>query len=146
MASGHVNRINRPNTWMHRPTLRREEIPCQPGAVHMCRFLGRLSSERVDGCVMQASEKPAHELTYAQRANGGQPRVRADVVARKRDRNTRVRTYKRDLSGHAEESRIGFAATRTENKMNVLIFVLASVPAECVGSIGQRLPSHAGTG
>jgi hypothetical protein len=34
MASGHVNRTNRPNTWLHRPTLRREEIPCQPGAVH----------------------------------------------------------------------------------------------------------------
>jgi len=23
MASGHVNRIQRPNTWLHRPTLRR---------------------------------------------------------------------------------------------------------------------------
>ncbi len=34
MASGHVNRTNRPNTWPHRPTLRREDIPCQPGAVH----------------------------------------------------------------------------------------------------------------
>ena len=26
MASGHVNRANRPNTWPHRPTLRREEF------------------------------------------------------------------------------------------------------------------------
>ncbi len=34
MASGHVNRINRPNKWLHRPTLRREENPCQSGAVH----------------------------------------------------------------------------------------------------------------
>src|SRR3990172_12656891 len=34
MASGHVNRINRPNTWLHRPTLRREDLTCQPGAVH----------------------------------------------------------------------------------------------------------------
>ena len=34
MASGHVNRINRPNTWLHRPTLRREVLTCQPGAVH----------------------------------------------------------------------------------------------------------------
>ena len=24
MASGHVNRANRPNTWLHRPSLRRE--------------------------------------------------------------------------------------------------------------------------
>jgi hypothetical protein len=34
MASGHVNRIYRPNTWLHRPSLRRENFPCQPGAVH----------------------------------------------------------------------------------------------------------------
>src|SRR5438067_50886 len=29
MASGHVNRTNRPNTWLHRPSLRREKSPCQ---------------------------------------------------------------------------------------------------------------------
>ena len=34
MASGHVNRANRPNTWLHRPCLQREENPCQLGAVH----------------------------------------------------------------------------------------------------------------
>ncbi len=34
MASGHVNRANRPNTWLHRPSLRREDSSCQPGAVH----------------------------------------------------------------------------------------------------------------
>src|SRR5258705_5265695 len=34
MASGHVNRIYRPNTWQHRPSLRREDFTCQPGAVH----------------------------------------------------------------------------------------------------------------
>jgi hypothetical protein len=34
MASGHVNRTNRPNTWLHRPACGREESPCQPGAVH----------------------------------------------------------------------------------------------------------------
>jgi hypothetical protein len=34
MASGHLNRTNRPNTWLHRPSLRREDFPCQPGAVH----------------------------------------------------------------------------------------------------------------
>ena len=34
MASGHVNRTQRPNTWLHRPSLRREESPCQLGAVH----------------------------------------------------------------------------------------------------------------
>src|SRR5262245_32304796 len=34
MASGHVNRANRPNTRLHRPTLLREESSCQLGAVH----------------------------------------------------------------------------------------------------------------
>jgi hypothetical protein len=34
MASGHVNRADRPNTWLHRPSLRREVFPCQLGAVH----------------------------------------------------------------------------------------------------------------
>jgi hypothetical protein len=33
MASGHVNRTNRPNTWLHRPSLQREDFPCQLGAV-----------------------------------------------------------------------------------------------------------------
>ena len=31
---GHVNLINRPNTWRHRPATRREDFPCQLGAVH----------------------------------------------------------------------------------------------------------------
>jgi len=35
MASGHVNRIKRPNTWLQRPMLQnREERSCQTGAVH----------------------------------------------------------------------------------------------------------------
>ena len=34
MASGHVNLTNRPNTWLHRPALQREESSCQLGAVH----------------------------------------------------------------------------------------------------------------
>jgi hypothetical protein len=38
MASGHVNRIYRPNTWQHRPSLRREDFSCQPGAVHTWHF------------------------------------------------------------------------------------------------------------
>jgi hypothetical protein len=34
MASGHVYRANRPNTWLHRPTLQSADSSCQPGAVH----------------------------------------------------------------------------------------------------------------
>jgi len=38
MASGRVNRTYRPNTWLHRPSLRREDFSCQPGAVHTWHF------------------------------------------------------------------------------------------------------------
>ena len=38
MASGHVCRANRPNTWLHRPPCGREDSPCQPGAVHTWHF------------------------------------------------------------------------------------------------------------
>jgi hypothetical protein len=34
MASGHANRANRPNTWLHRPATRREVLTCQLAAVH----------------------------------------------------------------------------------------------------------------
>jgi len=34
MASGHANRANRPNTWLHQPAMRRDVLTCQPGAVH----------------------------------------------------------------------------------------------------------------
>jgi len=44
MASGHVNRIYRPNTWQHRPSLRREDCPHMArnrhaGAVAACPLL-----------------------------------------------------------------------------------------------------------
>src|SRR6516164_6340652 len=47
MASGHVNRANRPNTWLHRPSLRREDSSCQLGAVHTWHKadIARLSSD-----------------------------------------------------------------------------------------------------
>jgi len=35
MASGHVNRANRPNTWLLRPLLHAWKSSFQPGAVHM---------------------------------------------------------------------------------------------------------------
>src|SRR3981189_2701458 len=50
MASGQVNRIKRPNTWLQRPMLQnREESSCQTGAVHTwhietCRLPPRISA------------------------------------------------------------------------------------------------------
>jgi len=57
MASGHVNRTERPNTWQHRPSLRREDSSCQPGAVHTwheaanlgCPLFGRYRGQNGHG-------------------------------------------------------------------------------------------------
>jgi hypothetical protein len=46
MASGHVNRANRPNTWLHRPCLQREDTPCQLGAVHTWHFAAFAALQR----------------------------------------------------------------------------------------------------
>src|SRR3990172_10006751 len=59
MASGHVNRINRPNTWLHRPTLRREDLTCQPGAVHTWHFPTLLISGTFDTLTSLAGAKAA---------------------------------------------------------------------------------------
>jgi len=34
VSDGHVNRTQRPNTWLHRPKPATWDSPCQPGAVH----------------------------------------------------------------------------------------------------------------
>src|SRR5262249_23975527 len=69
MASGHVNRTNRPNTWLHRPTCKREEKPCQLGAVHTwhkadtagwlsaCPLLGN-SGHRPPGLALPGARQP----------------------------------------------------------------------------------------
>src|SRR5215813_3725277 len=72
MASGHVNRTNRPNTWLHRPACGREESPCQLGAVHtwhlgsglgdiqteyaLCELGNFHSAGRVDRCCTAAGD------------------------------------------------------------------------------------------
>ena len=52
MASGHVNRSNRPNTWRHRPATRREDFPCQLGAVHTWHSRG-LPVEPAEVCLVR---------------------------------------------------------------------------------------------
>jgi hypothetical protein len=46
MASGHANRANRPNTWLHRPATRRDVLTCQPGAVHTWHEADELAGVR----------------------------------------------------------------------------------------------------
>ena len=57
MASGHVNRIYRPNTWQHRPSLQREESPCQPGAVHTWHLA---DTKPIEGPLLAQSGHPAN--------------------------------------------------------------------------------------
>jgi hypothetical protein len=46
MAGGHVNRTNRPNTWLHRPSLQREDSSRQLEAVHTWHLADAPVSER----------------------------------------------------------------------------------------------------
>jgi len=59
MASGHVNRANRPNTWLHRPTLQREESPCQSGAVHTWHKAASAARAKAD--IRCQAAKPAND-------------------------------------------------------------------------------------
>src|SRR5262249_6817507 len=65
MASGLVCRANRPNTLLHRPACKREEKPCQLGAVHTWHFAaqsqcGRMSAAGKSGlCIVIATRAGA---------------------------------------------------------------------------------------
>src|SRR5215468_3697940 len=79
MASGHVNRTNRPNTWLHRPSLRREDSPCQPGVAESplprqlsgvkqpATLTGHVFADRTlrNACRDQSSLMPADLVTLA---------------------------------------------------------------------------------
>ena len=76
MASGHVNRIQRPNTWQHRPSLRREEssLPTRsrPHMAHrvawcgavICPWLGVDRKRPADG--QTVAFDPSRKSTLAQ--------------------------------------------------------------------------------
>src|SRR6185295_7542361 len=57
MASGHANRANRPNTWLHRPATRREVLTCQPGAVHTWHLADQIHL-RYNVCYWTQSGRP----------------------------------------------------------------------------------------
>jgi hypothetical protein len=65
MASGQVNRVKRPNTWLQRPMLQnREESSCQTGAVHTWHFsdMGcRLTMSVCEGIALKKSFRLTNE-------------------------------------------------------------------------------------
>ena len=71
MASGQVNRTNRPNTWLHRPSLRREDFSCQPGAVGperpgcRCPLMGRIVLQNSQNALRLISRKRTKQATIA---------------------------------------------------------------------------------
>ena len=68
MASGHVNRANRPNTWLTDQALRREVFPC--GELHeMGGFPVRFQNERDEQ--KQVRARAIDRLTYVLYAHGG---------------------------------------------------------------------------
>jgi hypothetical protein len=59
MASGYVNRIKRPNTWLHRPMLQnREESSCQTGAVHTWALFEHGSLSGLSPYALQSGHQP----------------------------------------------------------------------------------------
>jgi hypothetical protein len=73
MASGHVTRTNRPNTWLQRPSLRREDSPCQlrprrhSASRCLTSYSRSLTSDRVIGLTL------LHPLTSAHGTKGRSP-------------------------------------------------------------------------
>src|SRR4029450_3251213 len=78
MANGLVWRANRPNTWLHRPACKREEKPCQLGAVHtwhkadlarrslFCPLLGRSGHAAITAGVSLGREGPTAGIRSAE--------------------------------------------------------------------------------
>src|SRR5262249_7632272 len=60
MASGHVNRANRPNTWLHRPATRREILLANPepsthGTKRTCRHVPSMSAFAAKADIKQST-------------------------------------------------------------------------------------------
>jgi len=91
MASGHVNRTNRPNTWLHRPACGREESPCQPGAVHTWHFASNepcaqdVRNLGISGLSSDAANDLQNETFRHQSARS--PRAASGVQLRRRRAN-----------------------------------------------------------
>jgi hypothetical protein len=69
MASGHVNRVKRPNTWPHRPTLQRVVFPCQLGAVHTWRIATMPTQEADVEFLGSSSHEPRQIRGFDYREN-----------------------------------------------------------------------------
>ena len=65
MASGHVNRTKRPNTWLHRPTLQNVKKalanpePSTHGTFETCPPILRMSVHRPEVAVMRSGRARA---------------------------------------------------------------------------------------
>ena len=83
MASGHANRANRPNTWLHRPATQREVLTCQPGAVHTWHKADVQSALRWSNVdlstgtvtVVQSLEQTKEGLRFKSAEDAPQPKV-----------------------------------------------------------------------
>jgi hypothetical protein len=80
MASGHANRANRPNTWLHRPATRREVLTCQPGAVHTWHKAAILSP-RAEPRLHSVSPRPSEGGVLMRRREAGRGAEPAGLVA-----------------------------------------------------------------
>ena len=94
MASGLVNRANRPNTWLHRPALQREETlansePSTHGTPRNNQSASRRSARRgqADASVKAASAGDARNMAYPRRSCRGARAGRGIGAGDRRDRD-----------------------------------------------------------
>ena len=126
MASGHVNRANRPNTWLRRPALQREETPCQPGSRHFCDLARSESEGRFQpgsGC----RRRPYLSIMcLATRRRSGSP-----TTISPRSRNRRLSSW---FAAAWSRSRINCAFWRSSEA--------AGAEADCLPAMDHPVPSH----
>ena len=167
MASGHVNRTHRPNTWLHRPSLRREDSPCQLGAVHTWHRQRHLAAGRDH---VELARKQHHEATRMANATGDATGLIAgapvEIGARRSDdRRSRILRNHQAAEGrgrlHALDRQIGFdeerravfvhpvdgdgAARRQRHPLRADRLAVVRQPGDAeehVGAVGWRAPSR----
>src|SRR5689334_20499734 len=92
MASGHENRATRPNTWLLRPLLQREDSSCQPGAVHTwpardmncLRCYAPAEDTRAVACAVTNSRRRFEPVGVFETGVGSPPMTRQRLCARAR--------------------------------------------------------------
>jgi len=136
MASGHVNRANRPNTWPHRPSCNRAENPCQQGAVHTWHIPELLRAGRTDRLRLKSGLRLAVLRTLFLYALVGGPH--ASSAGSDHDTRQRKLSVVADSRGHRTAVRYRWLRAPATNRIKAL----ADQPASLFGAHQSILLWH----